>query len=101
MTINHVVILTFSQVLEQSEQIELLEGCLRMRDRIPLIMKFQCGFEIGSSGNKGQSFCISAEFEALEDYKAYAIHPAHIDFVDLFVKPRLADNGRRAIQYET
>jgi hypothetical protein len=40
-------------------------------------------------------------FDNAEGYLSYANHPNHVEFVKTYIVPHIAEDGRRAIQYET
>ena len=97
--LNHVVILTFKRRLEKDEQEALHEACMGLLGEIKQIRSLQCGFDMGLSAEQGISFSLSATFQSSDDYLIYSRHPAHLRFVQTFVSPYLAENGRKAVQY--
>ena len=101
MVLNHVVILTFSRILDDNEQHAMTRASHGMTDRIPGIRTLECGFDLGLADKSVSSFCLSVKFSSTDDYLTYASHAVHVDFVNTYVKPVLAAGGRKAIQYET
>ena len=101
MTIHHVVIMNFKHPLEDAAIKDMRNAVIRMMEDINAVKSYECGFDIGLSGSGGQSFSLTARFDSVDGYRAYASHPSHINYVKTYVEPIIADNGRRAIQYET
>jgi hypothetical protein len=100
MVVNHVVIMTLREAVKDSDASELVKAARHMASKISVISSFECGFDLGITGVQGGKFSIVAKFMSADDYKVYASHPAHMQFVSEVIKPRLAENGRHAIQYE-
>ena len=84
-----------------AEMADIRAAVSSMMNEIGIAKSFECGFDIGLSNPAGQSFSLTARFDSPESYRGYATHPSHVEFVDKFIKPHLAENGRKAIQYET
>ena len=99
MTVNHVVIMSLTRALSEVEKQVVLSAANAMKGVIPVIRSLECGFDMGLAGSSDMSFSLIAKFNSAEDYKTYASHPAHVSFVHTHIKPILAENGRRAIQY--
>ena len=100
MVVNHVVIMTLREALTDSDATALISNAHNMASKISCISSFECGLDLGITGVQGGKFSIVAKFMCVDDYKAYTSHPAHMQFVAEVIKPRLAENGRHAIQFE-
>ncbi len=101
MTVHHSVILSFDVPLSETEKSSILAAASALRERIPCIRSFTCGFDLGLSGRKDQDLAIYATFETPDTFKIYQTHPDHIAFLNDHIKPRLAENGRKACQFES
>lgn len=100
MTINHVVILTFEHPVGSDDQRAIIEAFNDVMSKVPSVRGFHTGFDIGLTSEPAKSCSIFVKFDSKEGYLEYANHPEHVKFVNTFIKPRLAIDGRRAIQYE-
>lgn len=99
MTVNHVVIMSLARALSEVEKQVMMNAANALKSSIASLTSIECGFDMGLSGAPDMSFTLIAKFNSADDYKAYASHPAHVSFVQTYIKPVLADNGRKAIQY--
>ena len=100
MTIVHVVILKFHRPLLAREASSLVEAAYAMKSVIPVIKSIKCGCDLGLNEIARSSYSLTAEFSSIDDYKTYSAHPAHVEFINRYLKPYLAVDGRRAIQFE-
>lgn len=100
MTINHVVILTFEHPVSTGDQQAIIQAFNDFVNKVPSVRSFNSGFDIGLTSEPAKSYSILVKFDSKEGYVEYANHPEHVKFVNTFIKPRLAKDGRRAIQYE-
>ena len=91
--------MNFRRALTLAEMSEMKNALTSMMENIPVVRSFECGFDLGLAASEGQAFSLTARFDSVESYKSYSNHPSHLNFVDTYVKPNLAENGRRAIQY--
>jgi hypothetical protein len=71
-----------------------------MKEGMPFIRFLECGFDAGIAGEENASFSLTAKFDSERCYLEYANHPLHLSFIEKHIKPILAVDGRRAIQYE-
>ena len=98
--INHVVILTLSRRVTSLERVNILNAAHNMKEGMPFIRSLECGFDAGIAGDENSSFSLTAKFDSKGCYLEYAKHPLHLNFIEKHIKPILAVDGRRAIQYE-
>lgn len=100
MTINHVVILSFENRVSGSDQKLILDATENLMAVVPSVRGYESGFDLGLTGDAAKSYSILVKFDSAEAYNEYKNHPAHIEFVETYLKPRLSREGRKAIQYE-
>lgn len=100
MTFIHTVIVKFSRQLSVAESGDLVRACLAMKSEISCIKQIKCGCDLGVNGPPRMSYSLTAEFDSIDDYKVYAGHLVHLEFIQRYLKPFLLDGGRTAIQYE-
>ena len=79
----------------------MLDAALALPRQINCLKSIKAGFDVGISGKPDMSFSLLAEFDDISGYTTYADHPAHQEFIGTHIKPLLAENGRKAIQYFT
>lgn len=79
------------------------EGKNALRERIGELSKidevkaFSTGDDVGVSEGT-YDYCVTADFDNVDDYVAYRDHPFHTEFVKTYVKPVIA--SRAAVQFE-
>lgn len=100
MVVNHVVIMSLHRAASDVEQSIIRDAFRVMARRIGTVKSFECGFDLGYSGIKAQTFSLIAKFDSMDEYLTYAKHPLHLEFVETHIKPILAEGGRHAVQYE-
>jgi len=101
MPLNHVVILSFARIPTATEREALLDASKGMCEHISAIRSLECGFDAGITGEAYVTYSLVVKFDCESDYLAYANHPIHRKFIATHIKPLLAEDGRRAIQFYT
>lgn len=67
-----------------------------MPRRVPGILRYEHGDDL-QLGPGNADYVLVADFETVEDYRAYSAHPDHVQFIETFVKPILGSISR--VQY--
>lgn len=65
--------------------------------KIEGVKVFSTGDDVGVSEGT-YDYCVTADFDNVDDYVTYRDHPFHKEFVSTYVKPVIA--SRAAVQFE-
>lgn len=77
--IRHMVIFCLKHPAGSAEERQFLEDGRKILTTIPVVRYFEVFRQV--SGKNGYDYGFSMEFNSQEDYEAYNIHPAHVQFV--------------------
>lgn len=86
--IRHTVAFKLKHESGSTEEQSFLEKVSKLSN-FPTVQKFECLKEIGKKNNF--DFGVSMEFQDMESYKAYNIHPDHVDFVNKIWIPEVVE----------
>ncbi len=80
--IRHVVMFKLKPGVSQARRDEWLEMSRRLHGRIELVREFKIGVDLPRLP-RSYDVAVVADFDNLEDVRAYAEHPAHLPAVEL------------------
>ena len=99
--LRHVVLLKFKDDVDKAEAKAKMEaGLNEMAAKISELKSFACGGDANLDPERNHDFVIIADFADEAAYKAYSVHPAHVEVIGRLIKPVLAAGGRVAVQYQ-
>ena len=97
--VKHIVL--FRLKADISEETKLLAGqkFKQAIETLPAVIPFIRKVEVGLNVNPAEQWNIAlySEFDTLEDVKAYAAHPAHVEAAKLLAEVK---DGRACVDYE-
>lgn len=75
------------------ERIDAIEEALQpMPQLMPFIRRYEIKRDLGI--NSSHDFVVIAEFDSVDDYRAYAANPEHQAVIDTLIKPVMASIAR-------
>ncbi len=80
--IRHVVVFKLKPGVSEVRRDEWLEMSRRLHGRIELVRNFKIGVDLLRLP-RSYDVAVVADFDSLEDVRAYAEHPAHLSAVEL------------------
>ena len=80
--IRHVVVFKLKPDVSEARRDEWLEMSRRLHGRIELVRNFKIGVDLLRLP-RSYDVAVVADFDNLEDIRAYAEHPAHLSAVEL------------------
>lgn len=93
----HAVLLRFRDEATEDQIQAVLDGLGTMPARIPRIRRYDFGRDLGvMEGNP--DVALVADFDSVEDWRAYQEHPDHVKLVTEVIRPILESMTR--VQYE-
>ncbi len=94
--IKHIVMWKFKDEVAEADKLEMKRQLEALKGVVPSLIDIEVGMDVvGSDASK--DMVLYSEFAALDDLKAYAIHPEHLKVVE-FVKPLVCE--RAVVDYE-
>ena len=98
MPFRHVVLFRWTAGIGTDHVDRVREAFDALPAQVPLLRSLVHGSDVGvAEGNF--DYVVVADFDRLDDWRAYRDHPAHVLLVEELIKPALAE--RAAIQYQT
>lgn len=98
MPFRHVVMFRWADHVGTDHVDRVREAFDALPAHVPHIRTFVHGSDVGvAEGNF--DYVVVADFDRVDDWRAYRDHPAHVLLVEELIKPHVAD--RAAVQYQT
>ncbi len=94
--IRHVAMFTWSEAAEDGDIRAVAAGLAAMPSNVPGILRYEHGDDL-QLGPGTADYVLVADFETVEDYRAYARHPFHREFVERHLEPAVGNVVR--VQY--
>ena len=94
--IRHVAMFTWNESAEDGAIAEFAAQLSTMPDHIAVIRRYDHGDDL-QLGPGTADYVLVADFDTVEDYRSYAQHPYHVEFIDTVVKPLVKSVNR--VQY--
>jgi hypothetical protein len=94
--IRHVVIFEWTPTAASDQVAAVAAGLDAMPNHVPGILAYRHGDDLGLSSVTAD-YALVADFATVEDYRAYAGHPHHLQFIDEHIRP-IVDTIHR-VQY--
>jgi len=94
--IRHIAMFTWADSAQDAEIRTFAAGLSSMPANVPGILRYEHGDDL-QLGPGTADYVLVADFETVEDYRAYARHPYHLEFNERSVKPILGSINR--VQY--
>ncbi len=96
--INHVVLLNWNSGVTEETILTVTNGFADLAKKIDEIKCYSFGPNMDLNGSNYQ-YALVAQFESLDDFNTYTVHPAHQQFMDSITSPIVKSYG--AVQYIT
>ncbi len=97
--IKHIVLFKLKEEVDKTEKLSVMKQFKAAIEALPEVISEVRNIEVGLNMNPAETWHISlySEFDSLEDLKAYATHPAHVEAAKI-----LADfkSERSCVDYE-
>ena len=95
--IRHIVMMKWRHGTTDDQVAAVVNGLSTMPDLIPGIKRYEYGSDLGlNDGNN--HFALVADFESVDDFRGYSVHPEHLAVIDGAIKPIIESAVR--VQYE-
>ncbi len=95
--IRHCVMFQWADDATEESKNALREHIGELSTKIDGVKAFSTGDDVGVSEGT-YDFCVTADFDSVEDYVVYREHPFHKEFIKTYVRPIIA--SRAAVQFE-
>ncbi|MFC1484488.1 Dabb family protein [Candidatus Neomarinimicrobiota bacterium] len=86
--IRHIVIIKLKHAAGSELELDFLQAIRTLAD-IPEVKNFECHRQI--SKKNSYDFGVSMEFASVADHLVYVDHPIHVQFVETYWNPGVAD----------
>jgi hypothetical protein len=96
--IRHVALFSFTDEATAEQKEELSRALAELPGAIAEIRDYRFGSDAGLDPERNLEYAVVADFDSIEEYKAYAVHPAHQRVITDLLRPIIAQ--RAAVQYE-
>ena len=87
---------TWSESAEDEDIRAMATELATMPAKVPGILRYDHGDDL-QLGPGTADYVLVADFETVEDYRAYSRHPDHLEFIERHIKPIVGDITR--VQY--
>lgn len=94
--IKHIVMWTFKDDVVEADKLEMKRQLEALKGVVPTLIDIEIGLDV-VGGDASKDMVLYSEFASMDDLKAYATHPEHLNVVD-FVKPLVSE--RHVVDYE-
>ncbi|CAK7332759.1 unnamed protein product [Dovyalis caffra] len=84
--VKHVLLARFKEGIPSHEIEKIIKGFANLVNLIEPLKSFQWGTDVSIENmHQGYTHIFEATFESTEGIAEYIVHPAHVDFVGIFV----------------
>lgn len=97
--IRHVAMFTWSEAATTSQIAAFATELSKMPASVDSIRRYEHGDDL-ELGPGTADYVLLADFDTVEGYRDYARHPAHLAFIESYVKPIAASIGRVQMHVE-
>ncbi len=97
--IKHIVLFKLKEEIGNTEKMEVMNQFKLAIEALPTIIPIIRKIEVGLNMNPAEKWDIAlySEFASMDDLKAYAIHPAHVEAAKLLASVK---DERSCVDYE-
>ena len=97
----HVLLLRWKDDATDHQKKAAYDAVVRLPEVLPMIRAWHVGEDVGVRPDETTNFdfAIIADFDSADDYLAYRHDPAHLDVIEKFTLPIVAEISR--VQYFT
>jgi hypothetical protein len=94
--INHVVLLNWHEGVTENTIATVTSGFANLANGISEIKHYSFGTNMNLAGSNYE-YALVAQFDTIEEFNAYVVHPKHQHFMDTVTSPIVKSYG--AVQY--
>eukprot|EP00298_Acanthocystis_sp_HF-20_P023733 c33519_g1_i1.p1 GENE.c33519_g1_i1~~c33519_g1_i1.p1 ORF type:complete len:120 (+),score=42.61 c33519_g1_i1:43-360(+) len=95
----HVVMLKFVDSATEEQINDVIVNLRTLPSRIPVIKSYTVERDAGLDPSRNSHVVILAEFNSKDDYLVYSTDSNHIDVIEKYIKPIIAQGGRSSVQF--
>jgi antibiotic biosynthesis monooxygenase (ABM) superfamily enzyme len=96
--INHVVLLNWHEGVTENTIASVTSGFANLANVISEIKHYSFGANMNLAGSNYE-YALVAQFDTIEEFNAYVVHPKHQHFMDTVTSPIVKSYG--AVQYNS
>ncbi len=83
--IRHIVLFRFNPSASSKDRAALIDALRGLKDKIELVKELEVGEDVGGKPNS-YDIVLNSVFETFDDVEAYAVHPDHVEVVNMVRK---------------
>lgn len=97
--VKHIVLFKLKEELSADVKLEAMNKFKQAIEALPAVIPFIRKVEVGLNMNPAETWHIAlySEFDSLDDVKAYAIHPQHVEAAKILAEVK---ESRSCVDYE-